>query len=274
MGVKSSLNRIIRNNAYIEENMKIQITDWSNIDQVLPLVFQYQVGIEVLEFANPDNLDQASTLLPEMLEKLGGISLIGMHGPFYELIPASRDPMVRQVARTRCQQGYEIAQIIGASHLVLHSGYLPKTYPSDIWIQNSFDFWSEFFSDKSTPNMIHVENVYEDDYAALRELIDRVNKKFQGDRLTICLDIGHVNANSSKSLSDWISGLGDRIRYVHLHNNDGVLDDHWRLDKGKIDVGQVLDLLQKQAPNAVCTVETYVEDLEPSLLWLKERGYL
>jgi sugar phosphate isomerase/epimerase len=253
--------------------MKILITDWSNFDQVFPLALKYQVGMEVLEFANPDNLDQPSSLLPGIIQKLNTIPLIGMHGPFYELIPASRDPLVQQVARTRFQQGYEIAHKIGASHLILHSGYLPKTYPNDQWIQNSFNFWVEFLNDKTIPNLIHLENVYEDDFQPMRDLIDRVNQVFQGDRLTICLDIGHVNANSSKSFTDWITGLGDRIRYIHLHNNDGILDDHWRLDKGKIDVRQVLDLLQKHAPHAVCTVETYVEDIEPSLLWLQERGY-
>jgi len=254
--------------------MNILTTDWTELDQVLPIARKYQIGIEILELAIPENLDRASSLLPEILQKLKTIPLIGMHGPFYELIPASRDPMVRQVARIRCQQGYEMAQMIGASHLILHSGYLPKTYPSDQWIQNSFNFWVEYLNDKSIPNMIHLENVYEDDFLSLRELIDRVNQTFQGERLTICLDIGHVNANSSKSLADWIIGLGDRIRYVHLHNNDGILDDHWRLDKGKIDVSHVLDLLQKHSPDAVCTVETSVEDIEPSLLWLKERGYL
>jgi sugar phosphate isomerase/epimerase len=254
--------------------MKILVTDWGELDRVLPIAQKYQVGIEVLEFVMPDNLDQASVLLPEIQQKVRAIPLVGMHGPFSELMPASRDPLVRQVARTRYQQGYELAQMIGARHLILHSGYLLKTYPRDQWIQNSFDFWVEFLADKNTPNMIHLENVYEDDFSALGELIDRVNQAFQGERLTICLDIGHVNANSSKPLPDWIFGLGDRIRYVHLHNNDGILDDHWRLDKGKIDVNQVLDLLIKHSPNAICTVETFIEDIEPSLLWLQERGYL
>jgi sugar phosphate isomerase/epimerase len=255
-------------------NMKILITDWAELDQVLPIAHKYQVGIEVLEFAMPENLDQASALLPEMQQKLRTVPLVGLHGPFFELIPASRDPWVRQVARSRFQQGFELAQRIGAKHLILHSGYLPKTYPRDQWIQNSLNYWVEFLGDKNTPNMIHLENVYEDDFSALGELIDRVNQTYQGERLTICLDIGHVNANSSKSLADWINGLGDRIRYVHLHNNDGILDDHWSLNKGKIDVSQALELLIKHSPNAIWNVETIIEDIEPSLLWLQERGYL
>jgi len=254
--------------------MKILVTDWAELDQVIPIALNHQVGLEVLEFATPENLEHASSLVTEICQKVSAIPLLGMHGPFSELVPASRDPLVRQVARTRFQQGYEIARMIGASYIVLHSGYFPKTYPSDQWINNSFDFWVELLRDKSTPNKIHLENVYEDDFTALLELIDRVNLALEADRLTICLDIGHVNANSSKTLVDWIIGLGDRIRHVHLHNNDGILDDHWRLDKGKIDVSQVLDLLIKHSPNAVWTVETGVSEIEPSLQWLQERGYL
>lgn len=254
--------------------MRILITDWGELDQVLPIALKYHVGLEVQEFAMPENLDQADSLAPEIRQKVSAMPLLGLHGPFYELIPASRDPLVRQVARSRLQQGYELAQVIGAGHLVLHSGFLPKTYPRDKWIQNSFEFCVDFLADKTIPNMIHLENVYEDDFTTLRELIERVNQAFQGERLSVCLDIGHVNANSSKTLADWITGLGDRIRYTHLHNNDGILDDHWGFGKGKIDIRQVLDLLLKHSPNAVWTIETVLRDIEPSLLWLQERGYL
>jgi len=33
-------------------------------------------------------------------------------------------------------------------------------------------------------------------------------------------------------------------------------------------------MLLKYSPNAIWNVETFIEDIEPSLLWLKERGYL
>jgi sugar phosphate isomerase/epimerase len=255
-------------------SMRILISDWGALEDVLPIAFIYQVGLEVLEFASPENLDQASSLVEDIRQKVSGIPLLGMHGPFTELVPASRDPMVRQVARTRFQQGYEVSQRLCAQHLVLHSGFFPKTYPRDQWIQNSYDFWVDFLADKPATNRIHMENVYEDDFTALQELIDRVNERLQAEILSICLDIGHVYANSSKTVADWITGLGDRIRYTHLHNNDGILDDHWRLDNGRINVSEVLDLLSKHSPNSVWTIETIVSDIEPSLLWMQEQGYL
>ena len=128
--------------------------------------------------------------------------------------------------------------------------------------------------DKHDPVAIHLENVYEDDYAAIGELLDRVNETVQDERLTACLDIGHVHSNSSKPLDEWVVGLGKRIRYVHLHDNAGVLDDHWGLGKGKIDIVRVLDLLMKHALDSVWTIETVVSDIELSLEWLKDKGYL
>jgi sugar phosphate isomerase/epimerase len=254
--------------------MSILISDWGLLERALPLAQNFGVGIEVAEFTIPENVQAAPALAPAIVDQLAELRPVGMHAPFAELVPASKDPLVRQVARTRLQQGYEAALAIHASHLVVHSGFFPKTYPRAMWIDNSFDFWSEFLEDKPVPGFIHMENVYEDDFTPLQELIDRVNLRFSDERLTACLDIGHVNANSTRNMEGWIKALGDRIRYVHLHNNDGLLDDHWRLDRGKINVTETLDLLRAYAPQAVWTVETLPLDTEPTLLWLREKGYL
>ena len=44
--------------------------------------------------------------------------------------------------------------------------------------------------------------------------------------------------------------------------------------QGKINVDETLNLLIQYAPNALWTIETDVDDLEPSLLWLQDRDYL
>lgn len=254
--------------------MNILITDWGDLEQALPIALQYQVGLELLEFAVPEYLDNWPSISEKTLLMIRSVSLLGFHGPYSELVPATRDPLVRQITRTRFQQGYDMAQMLGADHLILHSGYIPKTYPRDVWLQSSLKFWLDFLVDKPSVNMVHMENVYEDDFTILCELADEVNQLFHEERLTICLDIGHVNTNSTKTLAEWITALGDRIRYTHLHNNDGILDDHWRLDKGNIRVEETLNLLAKHAPRALWTIETNPDDIEPSLLWLRERGFL
>jgi sugar phosphate isomerase/epimerase len=141
-------------------------------------------------------------------------------------------------------------------------------------MQNSTEFWADFLSDKHGSMRFHVENVYEDDHSIIAELVDAVNETLDADALTACLDVGHVNANSSRTFEEWIKGLGNRIEYVHLHNNDGVLDDHFGLWRGTIDMVKVLDLLMAHSSDAVWTIEAVPADVERSVLWLRERGYI
>jgi sugar phosphate isomerase/epimerase len=256
------------------DNHLIYITDWGDLDLAVPLAEKFQVGLEVQEFTNPLSLPSPGLLMEEIGKKSKGIAQLSMHGPFSDLIPASRDPLIRQATHERFMQASTVAQQLGTKHMILHSGFIPKTYPGELWLSRSLEFWVEFLETTQYVGEIHVENVYEDNFALLGELIDRVNLALKEERLTICLDIGHVNSNSSKTLKEWIAGLGDRIRYVHLHNNGGALDDHWRLDQGTIQIEQALELLEHHTPKAVWTVETPVNDIEPSLLWLQERGYL
>ncbi len=254
--------------------LQIMITDWGNLEQAVPLAVAYQVGLEVQEFANPLNLKAPQELVEQISQKTKYLAPLSVHGPFSDLIPASRDPLIRQVAHDRFLHAGDLARRIGAQHLVLHSGFIPKTYPAEQWLRNSIEFWIDLLNHYPFEGEVHVENVYEDDFTNLKELIDRVNQALKSERLSICLDIGHVNANSSKSFDAWIPGLGERIRYVHIHNNGGAQDDHWVLDQGTIPVSQVLNLLIIYSPKAVWTVETPVKEIEPSLQWLQERNYL
>jgi sugar phosphate isomerase/epimerase len=252
--------------------MQVAVSDCAQIDQLLPIVLRYNVGIEIQEFVFPDHLDANDDLAETIGERIQAIPLRGLHGPFFELIPASRDRQIQQVARSRFRRAVELATVIGARHLILHTGYFPKTYSRGTWVDNSVAFWAAFLPDLPEGVQIHLENVYEDDYTLITELTDKVNDALGREVLTICLDVGHVHSNSSHTLEEWIAGLGSTIRYVHLHNNDGVLDDHWGLWRGKIDMPRILDLLLEHAPNAVWTIETALSDVERSLIWLQEQG--
>jgi sugar phosphate isomerase/epimerase len=254
--------------------MPILVSDCARFDEILPIALAHNVGIEVQEFVSPDNIDENADTAADIKTKLGGIQPRGLHGPFSDLAPASRDRQIRAVTRSRFQQAYDLARGFDAQHLILHTGYIPKIYARQTWIENSVRFWVGFLSGKDDGLRVHLENVYEDDYTLMIELLDRVNAAMGREVLTVCLDIGHVHANSSRTLQTWIPGLGRRIRYAHLHNNDGIRDDHWGLWKGKIKMAPALDLLNRHAPEAFWMIETIPSDIEGSIGWLRDRGYL
>lgn len=246
----------------------IYIANWS--DDVYDYSRRYGLGVEVQDFTVPKLIDNYISYAKSLEEDLKGIQLRSVHGPFSEMVPASRDYRIAEIVNDRFSKAYEACRIIGGKHLILHTGFIPKTYLPKDWLNNSIDFWTKFLADKSSDIDIHIENVYEDDFSLMKELVDLINNP----RVSICLDLGHVNANSSRRMIDWISALGDRIRYVHMHNNEGVLDNHFGLWRGTLDIVETLELLRIHAPNASWTIETVEEDIEQSIYWLSNNGFI
>lgn len=227
-------------------------------DKVYRLAEEFNLGIEILGFIEPYKINDYNGKINLTKEKLSNITKRSMHGPFLDLFPASQDPEIVQVVKKRFLDAYETAKILNAKHLILHAGFIQKAFFPDSWLENCAIFWKDFLSDVGDDIEIHIENVCEDDYSLIGELIKTVNNPI----FSACLDIGHVNVNSSKTLEDWIKGLNDNIRYVHLHNNDGVFDKHNGLLRGEINILKTLELLEEYAPNASWSLETKLDQTD------------
>jgi hypothetical protein len=51
-----------------DEIMRILISDWANLDAVLSIVETYRVGIEIQEYASPDNIDHHRSMAIDIRE--------------------------------------------------------------------------------------------------------------------------------------------------------------------------------------------------------------
>ncbi|MHC5077901.1 MAG: sugar phosphate isomerase/epimerase family protein [Planctomycetota bacterium] len=253
-----------------EKPLKLLIADGGRVEPVSPLVRGTGFGIEIQAFCLPDWLDDPSEVIKEIADKIADIHERALHGPFSELVPPSRDAKIRRLTRERFDRAVAIAKALACRHLVLHSGFIPKTYGAEEWLARSLEFWNDFLAGKDDELAIHVENVYEDDFSLLARLVDEIGRP----DFSICFDVGHANANSQRTVVEWIGGLGTRIGYVHLHTNDGIGDDHFGLWKGNLELGEVCQRLRRTAPEAPWTLETVSADREGSLNWLREKGFI
>lgn len=147
---------------------------------------------------------------------------------------------------------------------------IPKATFPRTWLDNSINFWTSFLSEIEKDIEIHIENVCEDDYGLMMELVEAVNNP----RFSVCLDIGHANIHSSQTLNEWIKGLGNMIKYVHLHNNDSIKDNHWGLCRGNIDILRILEMLELHSPNAHWSLETKVDETQESIELLVRHGFI
>lgn len=246
----------------------IYISHLTEAERFKKILQDYPVGAETIEFSIASVLDTkeegvaayVQTLMPEIEKRP-----LSVHGPFFDLAPASFDSEIRRVTMARFEEAYSIAQVLGADRIIFHSGFIPITYYIEGWLGNSIRFWQEFMATKNQQIQVHIENVYEEAYWPIREVIDQVDHP----SFSMCLDIGHVQAYSPLSLEEWIRAMGSRIGHVHLHDNDGSRDAHRGLGYGTIAMQETLQLLDEAAPKASYTLEVSDEvELRNSLDFL------
>lgn len=256
---------------------EIRLCDDTKPEKVLRLCEANGFGIEVQGFYNTnmiDDVEKTNELLKQTKSVLinfkGGKSL---HAPFWDMNLGSKNKMVKEITMKAFNYAYNVAKKLGCTEIVVHNGFTPNTSYYEGWSNNAAAFWQEFFADKDDSITMMVENQCEESSEVLRMEIDKVSDP----RLKVCLDIGHVHANSNMSLEDWIKTLGNRIGYVHMHNNHGRQmdrppfknDEHLGLNDGTIDMVKTFELLEEYCPDAIWTLECGLKYMEESIEMLK-----
>ncbi|WMT81344.1 sugar phosphate isomerase/epimerase family protein [Terrisporobacter mayombei] len=253
--------------------MKFYVSQLVETEKILPILRKYDVGLEVVQFANPYILDNRYEIMEiykkELKDLYKNVDLI-IHGPYADLCPASRDSEIKRITKLRMDQAYEVANSLGANKILYHNGYTPRTYTYIEWKNNAYDFWTDFIKGKNNKEIV-IENVLDEDY----ELLDDLMKKTNKDNFSICIDIGHINAYSEISVEEWINNLSYKLNHIHLHNNYKDKDSHYGIDKGSMDVIRILKKLNDINNDITISLEiTDLEQLKESLDILVKEGFI
>jgi sugar phosphate isomerase/epimerase len=260
---------------------------WSHSDLHVPVPFadmegvldeaaRRGVGAEIQAMVHPQHLGDAYDESLARVEKAfrGFPGPVSVHGPFFDLNPVSTDADVASATRRRYEQAYELARATGAVVLLFHSqcstfirdpGYLST------WLERSAAFWTGWEKSHPGENLrIVMENVFEPDWKPLSMLVDAV----ASPRFGACLDVGHAHL-FSKDAPAWVEGFGDRLAYMHFHDNDGEWDRHLSPGEGNADVKGVLDALAKRGNFCRMNLEVFSrEGVVQAVEWMKAEGYL
>lgn len=253
--------------------MRFYVSQLVETEKILPVLRKYDVGLEVVQFANPYILDNRYEIIEnykvELEDLYNNIDLI-IHGPYADLCPGSRDNEIKRVTKLRMEQAYEVANLLGANKILYHNGYTPRTYTPVEWKVNVEKYWSEFLKGKSNIPIV-LENVLDEDYSLMEDLINKItNNNFYA-----CIDIGHVNAYSYLDINQWIDGLLPKLNHIHLHNNYGDKDSHFGINKGSINIIEILHKLNKTKKDLSISLEiTELNELKESLDVLVNEGFI
>lgn len=195
---------------------------------------------------------------------------VTIHFPFMDLSPGSPDPRVRELAVHRFGQMTALIPLFKPKAAVCHSGYDSRRYGHmrGEWLRYSLSIWPEVArkaQEQGCPLMM--ENVYEDGPADLLELIEPLKEWGVG----FCLDTGHQAVFGGAPALQWIDSLSAHLHHLHLHDNEGVRDDHMALGSGSIDFEPLFREMKRllPAPPRITLEPHREEDVLPSLRFLE-----
>jgi sugar phosphate isomerase/epimerase len=78
-------------------------------------------------------------------------------------------------------------------------------------------------------------------------------------KVGFCFDTGHMSAYSETNMEDWLKALGPFIKELHLHDNDGIKDDHLAIGGGKINFEFLFEYLEENSLKPIITLEAHKE---------------
>ncbi len=216
--------------------------------------------------------DQDYTPVGKILREAG--RSVTFHGPFMDLRPGAIDPKIRQVSLERFRRVFEIAAGYLPRSIVFHPSYDEKYYVSSglKWLENSIDTWSQLIPLAQGINTrVALENVYEADPGYLGLLLDALPR----ERFGFCFDTGHFNVFATSSLESWVDRLGSRLIEIHLHDNQGTLDEHLPVGEGSFPFVRFFSILRERKLTPILTVEAHSEkNLAKTLANIKALGIL
>ncbi len=90
----------------------------------------------------------------------------------------------------------------------------------------------------------------------LARLIDTLNERAGGRAFAACLDVGHAIL-ASQDPKNFMTTLGDRLQVFHVHDNDGVHDQHVMPFTGNLDWDRFVEGLKAIHFNKTLSFETF-----------------
>jgi sugar phosphate isomerase/epimerase len=257
------------------KDIYVSVVDRKKKDELLS--YDLQHNLEIANFYQPKVLDgdwkkDADAFLHLVRSNGKECSL---HGPMIDMNYHSRDPKIRKVVSQRYHQIFHIAEELSAKFIVVHSSYNPmeaQASKQEKWVKAASDFFPPFVEKaKQLGLTLLIENIFDPEPEPIITLV----RKIDSPNFKVCLDVGHWYLFSKQSIKNWIEIIGNELAYFHLHDNDGVYDEHAALGRGKIPFKDLFEALdQSPAEPKYCIEVRSVDAIKESLEYLKQNKFI
>jgi sugar phosphate isomerase/epimerase len=190
------------------------------------------------------------------------------HGPFFGLDIASLDRCLSEYSADCLLIGLEATRSMGGKLMVMHTGYLPQFSRGGRrhWFRNWAERMPRIVDHAAKSGVtLALENTWDDRPDVLLHLADLLPQ----DSVKFCLDTGHINTFSRKDTDAWWDAIGDRVVALHLHDNDGLSDDHLAPGRGTFDFVRLFDRVALLEVQPLLDLEVDLESAEEGRAYIE-----
>lgn len=167
-----------------------------------------------------------------------GIRIHQMHMPYPNYVPRAPEEFNDYLFHVVAPKSMEICAFLECPYIVVHGFKLARYLGSEEaeWQQTETFLESLMPMARELHITVCIENLYTGtgthlmegpccDAGKAAERIDRMNEKYGAEVMGFCFDTGHANL-TGLDFERFITTLGDRLKVLHIHDNDGVGDLH------------------------------------------------
>lgn len=249
--------------------------DW-NIDHGLPTPKIRSLDYRGNIFEKP--LEEVLAYYAEEIAiiKKNGLAITQCHAPFPAYIPGH--PELLEYMGSIYERCIEFCHAVGIPRIVVHGISLQQddyeNTPESIDALNHKLYETMIPTLQRCPGVtVCLENLctwfngfategvcFESHYAAA--LIDELNEKAGMECFGLCLDVGHLQL-VMKDIRSYTRVLGNRIKCLHVHDNDGRADRHTAPFTGIINWEHVCSALKDIGYSGDLSFETFQQCRKP-----------
>ncbi|MGX9754796.1 sugar phosphate isomerase/epimerase family protein [Clostridioides difficile] len=237
---------------------------------VASLLFNIEEALKICESTKEithleigiDNISECSELCKykQRISKLG--LSIGIHLPM-ELNTCENIEYIRASWISFIEKIELELKEFNIMYFNLHLGYVMTNRLKknrDKYLDNSVDFLNKI----NTDSYICIENTYSKgrDFSNIGNIsydFEYIFKRIKNSKICFCYDTGHCLIDED----DYLNNLKDKIKLIHLSDNDGINDIHVGIGRGILSEESVKEVLKLDAEYLV--LEINYEDVEDTI---------
>lgn len=194
---------------------------------------------EINDFFDKSEKELEDYFMPhKKAAKETGIRIHQMHMPYPLLVPNGKPEINDYLWKVVAPKSLHVCKFFECKYIVVHGFKLARYLGSEELEWEKTEEFIHYLAPmaKEMGITLCIENLYNAlgnhmvegpccDVQKVVERIDRINAQYGAEILGFCFDTGHANL-IGLDFYDFITCLGNRLKVLHVHDNDGVRDLH------------------------------------------------